>query len=87
MQLLAGLSPEDASGFALVTNAAAQTTAKLLTMYTRQALRPIFDEVHSSAYSLLHVYIARRALRSTKRMSHHCTAFAALLQLSVSMYI
>ena len=49
VQLLAGLSPKDASVFALVTNAAAQTTAKAVAIETGQALRPLLDEVQISA--------------------------------------
>ena len=49
MQLLAGLSPKDASMFALVTNAVAQTTAKAVAIETGQALRPLLDEVQISA--------------------------------------
>lgn len=37
VQLLDGLSPKDASVFALVTNAAAQTTAKGVSIETGQA--------------------------------------------------
>jgi len=49
VQLLAELTPKDASVFALVTNAAAQTTAKAVAIETGQALRPLLDEVQSSA--------------------------------------
>lgn len=47
MQLLANLSPKDATVFALVTDAASQTTAKSLSVSTGEALSPILDEVQT----------------------------------------
>ena len=47
MQLLAELSPKDATVFALVTDAASQTTAKSLSVSTGEALSPILDEVQT----------------------------------------
>ena len=47
MQLLAELSPKDATVFALVTDAASQTTAKSVSVSTGEALSPILDEVQT----------------------------------------
>lgn len=47
MQLLAGLSPKDATVFALVTDAALQTTAKSTSVSTGEALSPALDEVQT----------------------------------------
>lgn len=47
MQLLAELSPKDATVFALVTDAASQTTAKSMSVSTGEALSPILDEVQT----------------------------------------
>ena len=49
VQLLAKLTPKDASVFALVTNAAAQTTVKAVAIETGQTLRSILEEVQISA--------------------------------------
>ena len=48
VQLLDGLSPKDASVFALVTNAAAQRTAKGVSIETGQLLRPNLGEMRFS---------------------------------------
>ncbi|KAL0028802.1 hypothetical protein WJX79_008460 [Trebouxia sp. C0005] len=50
VQLLANLSPKDATVFALVTDAASQTTAKSLSVSTGEALSPILDEVEQRMY-------------------------------------
>ena len=47
VQLLAELSPKDATVFALVTDAASQTTAKSVSVSTGEALSPILDEVQT----------------------------------------
>lgn len=51
VQLLNELPPTDASVFALVMNAAAKSTAKLLTLHAGQTLHANFDEVQSSICS------------------------------------
>ncbi|DBA90033.1 TPA: hypothetical protein ACH3X2_004300 [Trebouxia sp. C0005] len=50
VQLLANLSPKDATVFAVVTDAASQTTAKSLSVSTGEALSPILDEVEQRMY-------------------------------------
>ncbi|KAL0030317.1 hypothetical protein WJX77_009389 [Trebouxia sp. C0004] len=50
VQLLAELSPKDATVFALVTDAASQTTAKSMSVSTGEALSPILDEVEKRMY-------------------------------------
>ncbi|KAL3141273.1 hypothetical protein ABBQ38_003608 [Trebouxia sp. C0009 RCD-2024] len=83
VQLLAGLSPKDASVFALVTNAAAQTTAKLMSIYTGQTLHPILDEVeqrmHMAAGTLAKEYTAGGMVT----IAHDEMVFMLLLQAPV----
>ena len=79
MQLLAELSPKDATVFALVTDAASQTTAKSVSVSTGEALSPILDEVQtmtccwaSEYHQVLHGRSDHLDLQVEKRM--HITA-------------
>lgn len=75
MQLLAELSPKDATVFALVTDAASQTTAKSMSVSTGEALSPILDEVQimiccwaSEEHQVMHGRSDHLDLQVEKRM-------------------
>lgn len=84
VQLLADLSPKDASVFALVTDAALRTTAKCMSVFTGEALSPILDELEKrmskSAGSLAEEYTAGGVVT----LAHGEMIFMLLLQAEVA---
>ena len=57
VQLLAELSPKNATVFALVTDATRQTTAKTMSVSNGEALSPTFDEVQTiSVYIFMFIF-------------------------------
>ncbi|KAL3147479.1 hypothetical protein ABBQ38_014536 [Trebouxia sp. C0009 RCD-2024] len=84
VQLLAELSPKDATVFALVTHAASQTTAKSMSVSTGEALSPILDEVEKR----MNITAATLAEEYTEggvvTLAHDEMVFMLLLQAEVA---
>lgn len=84
VQLLAELSPKDATVFALVTDAASQTTAKVLSISTGKALSPILDEVEERMYITAGTLAEEYTEGGVVTLAHDEMVFMLLLQAEVA---
>ncbi|DBA76298.1 TPA: hypothetical protein ACH3X1_010012 [Trebouxia sp. C0004] len=84
VQLLAELSPKDATVFALVTDAASQTTAKSMSVSTGEALSPILDEVEKRMYITAGTLAEEYTEGGVVTLAHDEMVFMLLLQAEVA---